>query len=350
MRNQQLIFAREYRGYTQSELSSMIPGLSQSNLSKFEKGLGTLSEELVGRIMKTLDFPMTFLELKIEAADNGHYRRKATIKASQRGQIKRFISLVSYMVDIMAEDIEFPDFKFSYLDVESGISPQEAARITRQKLKLGTNPARDIFQLLEANGVIVYQWDCDIKEFDGVSILSDKGYHVVVLNMNMSNDRKRFTLAHELGHIIMHQSPEFIIVESRDKEQEAHDFASEFLMPEAAVRSYLSNLTIKELMSNKQYWLTSMAALLKKAKSIGIVEANRYKNLVIELSRRGWRMNEPVDVYIDKPIVIDSAYSLLKNELSYSLSDIANTAYLPLDVVNRIFQAKQKHKIVFLPQ
>ena len=56
----QLTIAREYRGFTQSKLSGMIEGLSQSNLSKYEKGLGTLSDDLVRKIMEVLDFPIGF--------------------------------------------------------------------------------------------------------------------------------------------------------------------------------------------------------------------------------------------------------------------------------------------------
>lgn len=350
MKNQQLTFAREYRGLTQTELASKINGLSQSNLSRFEKGLDTLSEDLIERIMKVLDFPIGFLDLDIKAQDEGHYRKKATIKAATRSRIKRFVSIIAYMIDCMSEDIEFPEFNFNYINVESGVSPEEIARITRRQLKLGDTPIRDIFLIMEANGIIIYQWDCDIKEFDGVSILTDKGHHLVVINKNMDNDRKRFTLAHELGHIIMHQCTDFIITESRNQEKEAHDFASEFLMPEKAIRSYLCNLTMKSLMANKQYWLTSMAAILNKAKKIQIIEERRYKNLLIEMSRQGWRMVEPIKVPIDSPAAINTAYSLFRNELSYSIQEMAEFMRLPLDIISDVFQGKQKHKIVFLPQ
>ena len=61
----QLIFAREYRKYTQTDLASHITGLSQSNLSKFEKGLGTLSDDIVQKIISFLDFPEKFFIKRI---------------------------------------------------------------------------------------------------------------------------------------------------------------------------------------------------------------------------------------------------------------------------------------------
>ena len=72
----QLIFAREYRKLSQTELAAHIPGLSQPNLSKFEKGLGILSDEVLNRIIKFLNFPESFFEIQISNnVENAHYRR-----------------------------------------------------------------------------------------------------------------------------------------------------------------------------------------------------------------------------------------------------------------------------------
>ena len=62
MNPRQLTFVREYRGYSQTELASHIQGLSQSNLSKFEKGVGQLSNEVLQRIVDFLKFPTSFYE------------------------------------------------------------------------------------------------------------------------------------------------------------------------------------------------------------------------------------------------------------------------------------------------
>ena len=63
--HKQLIFAREYRKYSQTDLAAKIDGLSQSNLSKFEKGLGTLSDDLVKKIINFLGFPEKFFAKEI---------------------------------------------------------------------------------------------------------------------------------------------------------------------------------------------------------------------------------------------------------------------------------------------
>ena len=63
-KGRQLKFAREYRGYTQISLCKSIKGLSQSNLSKYEKGFeGMIKDEKVEEIMKHLNFPLAFLDV-----------------------------------------------------------------------------------------------------------------------------------------------------------------------------------------------------------------------------------------------------------------------------------------------
>jgi transcriptional regulator with XRE-family HTH domain len=61
----QLKFARQYRGYSQSELCIQIKGISQSNLSKYEKGFeGMLKENKITEIMKFLNWPIEWLDRK----------------------------------------------------------------------------------------------------------------------------------------------------------------------------------------------------------------------------------------------------------------------------------------------
>lgn len=137
------------------------------------------------------------------------------------------------------------------IDLEDGYTPETVAQYTRKYLGLKDEPVRNIFSLLERNGIIIIELDYDVDLFDGVSFLTDGGYYVIIINKNFSNDHKRFTLAHELGHLIMHTSNEFLISEYRDKEDEANKFASEFLMPSDAISNSLRGLKLQYLVELK---------------------------------------------------------------------------------------------------
>ena len=81
----QLIIAREYREYSQTELATKIKGLSQSNLSKFEKGIGILSEEILLKIFECLNFPAPFFTISISNfSDNANYMKRARLNKTNR--------------------------------------------------------------------------------------------------------------------------------------------------------------------------------------------------------------------------------------------------------------------------
>ena len=348
MNYKQFVFAREYRGYNQTELSNYIEGLSQSNLSKFEKGLGILSENVIDKIIEFLDFPRDFFNRKISnTIDNANYRKKATPKYlidEFEGKCK----IVGYIIDQFTDEILWPVFSLSPLNVEDGFPPAKVASYTRKLMKLSPEqPVRDIFTIFEYHGVICYELDGNNK-FDGVSFISDFGTPVIIVNKNMSNDRKRFTLAHELGHILMHNESNFPVSDYRDKEKEANEFASEFLMPESAIKNTLYSLKLSDLSPLKQYWLTSMSSIIRRAKDLKCIDESRYKYFMIEFSRLGLTKNEGSNVVIDSPEVLVKSKELLENELGYTEDDFQQALSLPKDVLNELLPNRNTAKILKL--
>lgn len=193
--------------------------------------------------------------------------------------------------------------------------------------------------------MFVYFWDCEYEDFDGVSLVSDKGNHIIVVNKNMPNDRIRFSLAHELGHLIMHNSM-FVVLEARDKEKEANQFAAEFLMPEREIGSSLLNVRLSALPLLKQMWLASMSSLIMRAKTLGKIDSDRYRMLMTEMSRRRWRTNEPIQVELDRPTYLADAENMLQDDFNLDYTEQAKMLALPVDILRTIFQEKTTPKIL----
>ncbi|WP_433814775.1 helix-turn-helix domain-containing protein [Flavobacterium johnsoniae] len=341
MNHRQLTFARELRGYSQTDLSSSIKGLSQSNLSKFEKGLSVLSEDVQKKIINFLNFPVDFFERKINSSiENGNYRKKATISKSDVLKFENKCRLLGYAIDEMSESIEWPEFKFMPLNLEEGYTPAYIAEYNRKILQLKKDsPVKDICNLLESNGIILYEMNY-LDKFDGVSFFTDKGFPVIVINKTFPNDRKRFTIAHELGHILLHNESNFPISGYRDekcKEKEANEFASEFLMPEKDIKNSLRGISLNDVAKLKSYWLTSMGSILRRAKDLKCINEDRYKYFMIEMSRNGFNRKEPIEVPIDKPQCFKNGYLLFKNELLYDDNDFVEMMDLPQDIIEDIF-------------
>ena len=330
----QLTLAREYRGLTQTELSKAVQGLSQSNLSKFEKGLGGLSDELLERIFETLNFPKEFFAKKINIdLAIANYRKKSSISKTLLQDFETSCKFIGYLIDEMADSVDYPDFSLVTLDLEEGYTPEEVAIFTRKNFRITPDePIHDIFKVIENKGIIIYELNTDEK-FDGISFFTPKGFAVIVVNKRFTNDRKRFTLAHELGHLIMHTA--FPVPNIRDKEQEANDFASEFLMPKNAIIKSLGNLKVSALSALKNYWLTSKASIVKRAQSLGAINKDRYQFLNIELSRSGEKKKEKDTVSIDYPQVFSTSVGLHLKELGYTENELARAFSLPLDIIQK---------------
>lgn len=343
--HKQLTFAREYRGYSQTELSSKIVGLSQSNLSKFEKGLNTISDDLLSKIISYLDFPFEFLCKNISnESETAHFRKRTTITKSIRNDIEHSYKLLGYLVDEMSDSLMWPDFSFRTLDIEDGYTPSYVASYTRKLLGLKRNePVRDICNLLELHGVIIIELDA-IDKFDGVSFVTDRGYPVIVLNKYFSNDRKRFTIAHELGHLLMHSvdNPAIPFGRKDNLENEANEFASEFLMPKEDIKNSLYDLKLSHLSELKRYWLTSMASIVRRSKDLGCISKQTYTYLNIEFSRKGLKRDEGFDVYIDSPELFRKGYLMHKDDLSYSDFEMASGFSLPVDIIKKYFEEGKK--------
>lgn len=335
----QLTFAREFRGYNQTDLAAQISGLSQSNLSKFEKGISTLSDELLKKIIEFLDFPVGFFSKTISnAVENPHYRKRSTINKKDVTNIESSIRLVGYIVDQMTESIDWPEFTLAPLDIDDGFSVNSIAKHTRKSLGIKQGePVRNIIQLLEKHGIIIVEIQ-HIEKFDGASIKTDGGTPVIIINKSFSNDRKRFTIAHELGHLIMHVLGDFPIPDYRgdkEREKEADTFASEFLMPETDIKKSLYGIKLSGLAELKRYWLTSMAAILRRAYDLGCIDKDRYTYINIEMSRMGYKKHEPIDVFIDSPTLFVKSYEMHKSELEYSDNELSEAFSLPIDIINR---------------
>jgi IrrE N-terminal-like domain len=86
-------------------------------------------------------------------------------------------------------------------------SPEDIARAVRQYWRLPPGPVPDMTKAMEDAGVIVFDCQFDTRFFSGMSLPTEEVNYIVFVNGSMPGDRMRYTLAHELGHILMHQIP-----------------------------------------------------------------------------------------------------------------------------------------------
>jgi len=198
-------------------------------------------------------------------------------------------------------------------------SPEDAARAVRQHWHFPPGPVPDITKAIEDAGVVVFDCHFDTRFFSGMSLPTQEINYVIFVNGNMPGDRMRFTLAHELAHIIMHQIP------TPSMEEEADRFAAELLMPSHEVRSQFYKVSLERLAVLKRYWKVSMAALLQHARRLNRITEHKYRSLWTEMGKVGYRLQEPEELEIppDKPSLISELIELHHTKLGYTREDLS---------------------------
>lgn len=322
----QIRLARESRGYSQSQLAEKVSGLAQSNLSKMEKGFLPVTRVMMERIAVALEYPVSFFEKSTQQTPMGafYYRKRASLTKKTLMVMEAKRDVIRLLVDQLLDSVEIPEYQIPPMRVTSTLSARDIARRIRNYLQLPMGPIIDPVVILENHGIIIYEMDFNTDKLMGFTIHTDKGQPIIFINSNMPNDRKRFTLAHELGHLVMHLPFPELDIDDKTIEFEADEFAGEFNMPITDAYRDLSQIRLSNLGQLKSYWKISKAAILKQAVSAHIISADRYKYFMIELSRMGERKREKGMVEWYAPSLLTQIVNTHINELKYSLEELAS--------------------------
>lgn len=317
-----IIIAREMRGFTQSELARLLK-LTQGKVSKMEMGIQGIPSEVIDDLAKVLNFPKEFFYNDIEYYRGLSLHRKR-IKATKK-EISRIDALTNLMRFHLFQLLSFAEIELnlpSLYSEEENISPRDIATRLRAYWKLPNGPIKNMTKLLEDNGIFIVNLDFNTNQIDGLSVKFPDIPPVIFLNTQFPGDRLRFTLAHELGHLILHSYPTDMM------EEEANEFASEFLMPEKDILPYLKKVSIESLGQLKRYWKVSMAALLMRAKQLMQITERQYRYLWMKMSQLGYKTYEPIQIDQEQPSLLRELIHLYIEELEYSFEDLQSLLLL----------------------
>jgi Zn-dependent peptidase ImmA (M78 family) len=215
---------------------------------------------------------------------------------------------------------------------------EDAAEKVRGQWRLGSGPVPHVIREIERHGVVVVRASTFKHEVDAFSV-NFPGRPVVVLGVDKAvTARSRFDAAHELGHLVLHSD---VHVGTKEAESQAHQFAAAFLMPRSGIADSLPETADwRRLVALKIEWRVSMAALLMRARTLGIMSKPRYVNAMKAMSARGWRRTEPGDDRLgalELPVLLSRAVELLA-DAGVSLDELCVQAALPIDEIRRLLE------------
>ena len=336
-----LRIARQARGLRQTELSRQ-SGVSQANLSKLENRLIAPSDDVLDRVASALHFPRSlFFEpdrmFGLPISVHPMYRKRAHVGQRRLERLEADLNIRLLHIRRLLKSAVFePELPLPEMDIdEFGGDPERIAELVRRTWLVPTGPMRDLVRWVERAGCVVVHCDFEALSVDGVTLSSPGMPPCIFLNQNQPADRQRFSLGHELGHIVMHRVP------SATMEDEANSFASALLMPAPQIRPYLSGqLTVQKLAALKPVWHVSMQALLYRARTTGAITANQSLYLWRQISALGYKRREPpeLDFPAEQPNVLQQLIRVHLDDLGYEIEDLCSVLHVFEDDLRSMHQ------------
>lgn len=332
--------ARIYRGFTVAELADKI-GCQRQTISMYEnKKILSPDSSVIQKLSAVLEFPIKYFYENDKDINLGttYFRSLLTTNKRYRNEQIQKIEFISRIYDFLNDYVDFPELNLPQID--ENVTPEEAANVLRTHWGLGDKPIQNIIYETEQNGIIVTSFDTDTDDIDAFSQYisnSDDGNDLYIIgysNNKTSAARIHFDIAHELGHICLHDWSEDLESltkdEFKEREQEAHNFASAFLLPATSFKKDVMRnpKSIPYYTQLKRKWKVSISAMIRRSFNLGIISYDEYQMLYRVLQRRGMRKTEPLD-----DSLITASPSLLKTSVQLLLEE---KVFTPQELIDEL--------------
>lgn len=318
-----LQLAREMRGWTQTRLATE-SGITQAYISQLENGQKQdASPEKLDRLANVLAVPVSFF-FQAERYDGlglslVFHRKKASARIGHVRRLQAEVNLRRIHVArvLRGVDLNAPkDFRFMSIDDYDG-DAEKIAAFVRINWKLPLGPVPNLVKVIEDAGGIVFRFSFGTTDIDAISQWTSDTPPLFFVNADAPADRARFSLAHEIGHLVMHDAA------SDTMETEANQFASELLMPRREIAPHLAGITLKKAYALKQYWRVSIQALIRRARDIGSIDQRTYSRLFVRIGALGMRRTELSPLTPEYPRLADQILSAYQVNTNCSDQDLA---------------------------
>lgn len=299
--------ARQAQGLSMDELVKRIGGaISKMSISKIERGLFRPSQEVLLSIAQACKVPVTYFYRQSYKMKKFDFRIKGA-SSMQMKQIESNLiaSIEKYMEQ--EESLNVNRIHFSnplpeniikgYADVEC------AAEKLRKTWCIGSQPIHSVYELLQNEGIIIIEVSIEVENFLGTSTMVNDSIPVIIVNLykNNTNERKRFTVLHELAHLILNfrlSGDEkvtnldhpfgTVTVKAPNEERLCERFASAMLIQEKCIIRRLGErrkeLALKELISIRNLYGISISALIHRTHDLAIISDSTcdhwYKDII----------------------------------------------------------------------
>jgi Zn-dependent peptidase ImmA (M78 family)/DNA-binding XRE family transcriptional regulator len=318
-----LRLARKRAGLSLRELAERIGnGVSAQAISKYESGKMFPSSSVLVALGRALDVSLDFLmSNQVVALEGVEFRQHTGISATDRAraqstvidEIEQHLALDA----VLGLDSDKNELPVERVTVHSFDEVEQVANKLRRQWKLGNGPIPSVTAVLEDKGIKVIAVDIpkklsgltgDVRRPEG-----KPGVPVIVVSTQFTIERRRFTLAHELGHRIIGGTAGDLKLEKA-----MHRFAAAFLIPKEHLKSEVAGARdglppYNEILRLKHLYGVAAAAILMRLKDIGVLSDSSV-GYAFQTYARTWRTTEP------SPLEPSSEYGKLERPTRFERS------------------------------
>jgi Zn-dependent peptidase ImmA (M78 family) len=336
-----LRIARQRLGLAQGEAAERL-AVPQVTLSRYENAVAAPPDEFIARAAMAYDMPIDFFRqtdavFGPPVSIHPMWRKKADVTVREIDKIIAEINIRVLQLRRLLNAVEYtPQSNIPRLDLDDYDGDVErVAAIVRAHWMLPNGPIENLTAAVERAGAVVMHSSMGGSSVSGVTIAVPGLLPVIVLNQDQPADRMRWTLSHELGHLVMHKFP------SPDMETEANNFASALLMPKNEITIALRSrkVDMARLAALKPEWRVSMQALLYRAQSLGVVEKSQAAWLWRRFAMDRTKLREPahLDFPRERPGVVSRMVRLHLDNFGYSPSELAKIIHANDNLLNEYY-------------
>jgi Zn-dependent peptidase ImmA (M78 family) len=329
---QMIILAREARALSQAEMASLL-GMSATNYSKMERGDIGLPADKVQAIADQTHFPVNlFYQTGTLLPESLGYRRRHNVPQKILTPINAQLNLLRLQVQQLHQWLQIPLVQLPTLPNTATSSPEELAAALKKAWNITTPVLPNLTKLLEEHGILVAAMPWGSQRVDSRLIVTENQQPIIAINKTLLGDRQRFSLAYELGHLLMHSFAP--IAADTDIVHEANVFAAALLMPEKEIaKDFEQGVTIPILGELKTKWKVSMISLLYRADDLGFLTPNQKRYLIQQFNQLNIRRREPteLDIPAESPTLLKHYLAQYRSKTKLGTVELATLLGMYID-------------------
>ncbi|MCP4567776.1 MAG: ImmA/IrrE family metallo-endopeptidase [FCB group bacterium] len=290
-------YARKGAGLSLRGLAEIVK-VSHSAIQKYEKGFDVPSSPVLIALAKALNVSIDyFFRESVVSLSSANFRKRSRLgKKKQATILAKALEFLERYVQVEElspyDRINFKKPRCFSQKLESLEDVEDAAISLRNSWQLGMGPISSLVEEIEEKGVKIVITSIEDEQFDGCSAFVNNNTPVVCIAREWPGDRQRFTIAHELGHLMIGDYAQHL-----NGENIANRFAGAFLLPRDTVMKELGrhrhSFLIRELIDLKLKYGVSIQCWIRRAFDVGIISKSFYTSIMIDFGKRGWRKKEP---------------------------------------------------------